>query len=730
MLTIRDLNIQFNDKVIFKDASFSALKGELTVIQGRSGIGKSTFLKTLIFEHPCSYEYDDMDLSSLDENMQKQFIYEKLSFVEQVPRFLNGMRISEHIKQYEKLGYKRNMNIETKLHISSMLNKLPHNLSGGERVRAAIYLAIMKQPDILILDEPTASLDKNYVEIVIEILKDYAHSNHIVIIASHDKRVIQSADTIYDINHYKLVSNKEIIYHETSLQPFQQSVEKNYKHFNIQLGYRNFRIVMICMVSLTMIVLVFSSHIYQAFQNDYQSQIDKISSAELLVYKPKYDTDYEYSYQGLEYSLSSYEISQIENIEYVEFVDVHVDINNWGGGETYDDNVNQDEDIYSMTLLDQNMNMISEYKPEYDMSNGYIEDYISLDYHSYNDSETIEDRLAIQFQDEGVIITQSIYEELLKQSESSNLNQPYLSFNLYIPQYNIAGNGQYDDKDVNVIYFYIKNVTLPIKGVLDEDETLYNVGNTDSEDSYSIFIETSVYQQYIDEYLPEEGYVYYSLSVDENANLDNDEIVEMVEDDGIVYRVCFYNHVPEEFEKYMDSSESSQYTYSPWSANSVVVKVDDLTHMQSVIEDIEELGFRVNSEYANSSAITILSSDNQNILVVFFVSIVIIIYAFYIYLKYLMIKEETNVRYYLSSLGLTFKETQHIIQKTYFKSFVILALCTCIILRILIEVVVKIYIVPLIISPQPIYFIFIIVTSFILEMIIPLLLQKVRNYRY
>lgn len=727
MLYIKNLNIQFNNKTIFKDASFCALKGELTVIKGRSGVGKSTFLKTLIFEHQCTYEYDGMNLSSLDKTMQKQFIYEKLSFVEQVPQFLNGMRISEHINQYEKLGYKRNDSIESKLNISNMRNKLPNNLSGGESVRAAIYLAIMKQPEILILDEPTASLDKNYSDIVIEILKDYAYNHHIVIIASHDKRVIQSADTIYNVIDYKLISNKEMTHHENSLKLFQRSIEKNYKRFNIQLGYRHFRIVMTCMLAIIMIILIFSSHVYQAFQNDYQSQINKISSTELLVYKPKYNDDYEYSYEGLEYPVSYNEINQIENIEYVESVDIHVDISNLNGGETYDDNVNQDEDINSMTLLDQNMNTISEYKPEYDMPRGYIEDYVSLDYHSYNDSEIVEDRLYIQFQDVGIIITKSIYEELLKQSESSNLDNPYLSFNLYIPQYNIAGNGQYDDKDVNVIYFYIKNVTLPIKGVLDEDETLYNVGNTDSEDSYSIFIETSIYQQYINEYLPDQGYVYYSLSVDENANLDNDEIVDMVEDDGVVYRVCFYNHVPEEFEKYMNSSESSQFTYSPWSPNSVAVRVDDLSHMQSVIEDIESLGFRVNSEYANSSAITILSSDNQNILFVFFVSVVVIIYAFYIYLKYLMMKEEINVRYYLSSLGLTFKEIQHIIQKTYFKSFILLALSSCIILRILIEVVVKIYIVPLIISPQPIYFIFIIVTSFILEMIIPLILQKLKN---
>ena len=56
----------------------------------------------------------------------------------------------------------------------SLENKYPKSLSGGEKTRAAVYLALMRQPEILILDEPTAALDAGYAQTMIHILKEYA----------------------------------------------------------------------------------------------------------------------------------------------------------------------------------------------------------------------------------------------------------------------------------------------------------------------------------------------------------------------------------------------------------------------------------------------------------------------------------------------------------------------------------------------------------------------------
>lgn len=68
--------------------------------------------------------------------------------------------------------------------IQRLYDQYPGDLSGGERIRAALYIALIKQPDILILDEPTASLDAEHKKRIIEILQEYA-KDHIVICSTH-----------------------------------------------------------------------------------------------------------------------------------------------------------------------------------------------------------------------------------------------------------------------------------------------------------------------------------------------------------------------------------------------------------------------------------------------------------------------------------------------------------------------------------------------------------------
>ena len=149
--------------------------------QGRSGSGKSTFLKAFQFAYDCIYLYEGERIDTLDEENKQKFIYNHLANVHQIPLFIEGMTIGSHIKQLEKLGCKRIPDYEEQLGIKPLENKYPKSLSGGEKTRAAVYLALMRQPEILILDEPTAALDAGYAQIMINILKEYADKGHYVI---------------------------------------------------------------------------------------------------------------------------------------------------------------------------------------------------------------------------------------------------------------------------------------------------------------------------------------------------------------------------------------------------------------------------------------------------------------------------------------------------------------------------------------------------------------------
>lgn len=694
MLSINHLNITFNDKIIFKDAHFSAQKGMLTIIRGKSGIGKSTFLRALIFQYPCLYQYDGTDLSHLDKSQQQQFIYEKISFVNQVPQFLDGMKIIEHIQQYEKIGYQRNKYLEKSLGIDTMETKLPRNLSGGERIRAALYLAFMKQPEILILDEPTASLDVDYTNQVIHLLKTYAHDNHIVIVASHDHLMIDSGECIYDVKDFQLICDKTFIDDKKQSQLFKDK-NKAYKKFSLHFGYKGFRRVMLCLVSMTLLILIYSSHLFQVFHNEYQNRLNTLSSLEFIVYKEKYPNDY-YTFDGMEFPFTTSEINKIKNVDNITDINIHIDLNtnNLTMYDEFHDGISE-ESLKNISLIDQNHTLV---------------DHLQLDYismHNYIDNENIQRQLSQQFQNEGIIISDGLYKELLNHSSIEEWENPILEFNLMIPHYdstNIAGmiidEDSYTEISLNHINCSIRKVSLPIRGVLKEDETLQHISSLGN----SLFIENDQYIQYIKDDYPEKERTVYCLNIGEG--------------------LLVYNQIPEE---YLNYDILQQITESPWMPNCLLVKVDHISHMEEVVQDIKTLGFKVYSEYIDFDSIALLNSENESILLSFFISIIIIIYVFYIYLKYLMMNEEENARNYLSSIGFDFKEIQYIITKNYLKNFIALSLATSIILYLLIELFAKIQMIELIMPPRKEYFIFIFFMAFILEVILPLVLRKVKQ---
>ena len=227
VIEIKNLNISFGDKVILNNASFHTSPGVLTIIRGKSGSGKSTFLKAFQFAYECEYIYEGQRIDEQDQDSRQQFIYDHMVNVPQIPLFIEGITIEEHIKQLVKLGYQRNDTYEEKFGIASLKKKYPRNLSGGEKTRAAICLAIMSQPEILILDEPTAALDSSYALEMIKYLKEYAEEGHYVIVATHDQRMIEEADVLYKVDQ-TLILEKENK-RETSLI---SQIPHNHKLFN------------------------------------------------------------------------------------------------------------------------------------------------------------------------------------------------------------------------------------------------------------------------------------------------------------------------------------------------------------------------------------------------------------------------------------------------------------------------------------------------------------------
>lgn len=686
MIEIKNLNISFGDKVILNNASFHTFPGVLTIIKGKSGSGKSTFLKTFQFAYECEYIYEGQRIDEQDQDSRQQFIYDHMVNVPQIPLFIEGMTIEEHIKQLVKLGYQRNDIYEEKFGIASLKKKYPRNLSGGEKTRVAIYLAIMSQPEILILDEPTAALDASYAIEMIKYLKEYAEEGHYVIVATHDKRMIEEADVLYKVDQ-TLILEKENK-RETSLI---SQIPHNHKLFTLRFSHRTFRIVMNILVAFTMIICAYSYNIYGHYNASYEQKINTIASRDLTVYKEKMSNDY-YSYNGSEFPMTQSDYKKIKSVKNIESV-------KWRYEKEYND-------VMILGLDTETQLKYQEAKLTGKKCNQTI-NLVSMQVYEDEDDYT---NLTVKHNDnKGVYISNQLLSNQDISVDSINMDDLKLKFYLPIPMYDASGITQTgidlegsEYVDVNTVLVDLVEVELPVRGILKE-------GTEISSNSYSgtrsIYVPRSVINQYRKTYHATQSKVLYGVPGEE----------------GMDYT-------------YYEGSLPSTYTMSdvdqvvvetPWKPGAYTVRVDSLKNIDKVTQELEKLGFNVEGVFVDNSAINKLLSNNKQVLIQFMIIVFVLLYGFYFYLKYLILKEEKQTRDFLYNLGFTTKRISKSFSLTYIKNSLILAVLGIVLLEVFIEFVIRIHIYSLIIPVTKMLILLFFTAAFIIEFFIPAFIQMI-----
>ena len=686
MIEIKNLNISFGDKVILNNASFHTSPGVLTIIRGKSGSGKSTFLKAFQFAYECEYIYEGQRIDELDPDSRQQFIYDHMINVPQIPLFVEGMTIEEHIKQLVKLGYQRNDIYEEKFGIASLKKKYPRNLSGGEKTRVATCLAIMSQPEILILDEPTAALDASYALQMIKYLKEYAEEGHYVIVATHDQRMIEEADVLYKVDQ-TLILEKEN-QRETSLI---SQIPHNHKLFNLRFSHRTFRIVMNILVAFTMIICAYSYNIYGHYNESYEQKINTIASRDLTVYKEKMSNDY-YSYDGSEFPMTQSDYKKIKSVKSIESV-------NWRYEKGYDDVMMHGLD--TETQLKYQEAKLTGKKCNQTISLGSMQVYGDEDDYT---------NLTVKHNDnKGVYISNQLLSNQDVSVDSINMDDLKLKFYLPVPMYDASGITQMgidsegsDYVDVNTILVDLVEVELPVRGILKE-------GTEISSNSYngtgSIYVPRSVVNQYRKTYHETQSKVLYGVPGAEGTDY-----------------------------KYYEGSLPSTYTMSdvdqvvvetPWKPGAYTVRVDSLKNIDQVTKQLEKLGFNVEGAFVDNSAINKLLSNNKQVLIQFMIIVFVLLYGFYFYLKYLILKEEKQTRDFLYNLGFTTKRINKSFYMTYIKNSILLGVLGIVLLEVFIEFVIRIHIYSLIIPVTKMLILLFFIAAFIIEFLIPILIQMI-----
>lgn len=172
--------------------------GDSLLVLGDSGVGKTTFIQILAgLLKPTSGQIhlDSVNYNKLSSKEMDQFRGRRIGMIFQNPHFVRNLNILDNLllslylsenKQDKKLVTQ----LLNELGLGNKLDSMPDDLSQGEQQRASIALAVIKQPDLILADEPTSSLDDVNCQKIITLLKEQAEKNKSkLIIITHDNRI-------------------------------------------------------------------------------------------------------------------------------------------------------------------------------------------------------------------------------------------------------------------------------------------------------------------------------------------------------------------------------------------------------------------------------------------------------------------------------------------------------------------------------------------------------------
>ncbi|MED4865244.1 hemin ABC transporter ATP-binding protein [Bacillus subtilis subsp. subtilis] len=200
---------------VLDQVSLEVKAREFVAVVGPSGSGKSTFLSiagALLSPTRGRIMIDGSDISQVTEKKMNRIRLEKIGFVFQSSNLIPYLTVLDQLLLIPKLAGSSNnkaeqraVNLLQKLGLKHRMNSYPQSLSGGERQRVAIARAWMNDPEIILADEPTASLDSERGRTIVKMLADEVKSREkAAVMVTHDKRMLDLCDRVVYIEDGKL----------------------------------------------------------------------------------------------------------------------------------------------------------------------------------------------------------------------------------------------------------------------------------------------------------------------------------------------------------------------------------------------------------------------------------------------------------------------------------------------------------------------------------------------
>jgi ABC-type lipoprotein export system ATPase subunit len=211
-LTLKNISKNFNNEKkikVLKNLSYDFSKGKIYALIGPSGSGKSTLLNLIsLVDKPTlgSIKFND-DIVNFTNNKKNDIfraksigiIYQQNNLLSDFTALENVYLANLSVSNNKDLAIIKAKDLLRKIGLQNRLNHFPSQLSGGECQRVAIARAIINDPDVILADEPTGSLDLNTAKEIFQLLNKQKKTNRLIIFATHNRFFANKADCLLEM---------------------------------------------------------------------------------------------------------------------------------------------------------------------------------------------------------------------------------------------------------------------------------------------------------------------------------------------------------------------------------------------------------------------------------------------------------------------------------------------------------------------------------------------------
>ena len=211
-LKLKNISKNFNNEKkikVLKNLSYDFSKGKMYALMGPSGSGKSTLLNLIsLVDKPSlgSIKFNG-DIVNFTNNKKNDIfraknigiVYQQNNLLPDFTALENVYLANLSINNNKDIAMTKAKNLLRRIGLSNRLNHFPSQLSGGECQRVAIARAVINDPDIILADEPTGSLDLNTAKEIFQLLNNQKKPNRLIIFATHNRFFANKADCLLEM---------------------------------------------------------------------------------------------------------------------------------------------------------------------------------------------------------------------------------------------------------------------------------------------------------------------------------------------------------------------------------------------------------------------------------------------------------------------------------------------------------------------------------------------------